>query len=443
MRRGGIRGGPIVLVQAGAALVLCLWLWLQGAVAADLALLLMLVALSAAAASTAAARRLGLIASLLPAGLALNLTGLLMLALIAPGFARLQALWSLAGLGVYFGLALRSPGIDGRRDWSLGLIAGALALVLLTFAVGTHPSGPGPRQWLAVGPVYFQPSELLKLALVLHLAVHLGRRQPRPGRWLPVMAVSVGVLVLQGDLGAAAVTALVAGIMLYGATGYWQLPAAGVLLLAGGTLAAHTWVPHATDRLTTWLNPWSDPYGASFQVLQSLRAIAEGGLAGKGLLTDAGLYIPAAHTDMILPVVGERLGLAGSLAIVAFYWAILGRVKQAGAGAASRPGSLLALGVAAAIVGQAILIMAGSTALLPLTGVTLPFVSYGGSSLLLSYAALGLVEGQRRHADGGHQDRPQRVVYLCLAGGVACLGVWLGVWHAYGGVILARAQSGL
>lgn len=439
--------GVVVLwLEAVATLVLSLYLWQQQRIHADLACLLPAASLLAATLPLIWRRR-AFVCSLLPIALALNLLGLVMLAVIAPSFCFLQSVWSILAVSLYLVLTMHMQSSAWLNTWHTRLYGLSLALVLLTFVIGTNPSGTGPKQWLAVGPFYFQPSELLKLALMILLAYQLGgQTQGKPGcsYWAPAIAISVALLAIQGDLGATFMLALTSALMIYAATGRWRLFATGLVLLLLAGMLAYRFVPHVRLRFGSWLNPWLEPFGASYQVVQGLRAIATGGIFGKGLLTGDSLHVPAAHTDMIITAIGERLGLGGSLATLALYLALLRHISTLGRNAASRPQALLSLGVAILLVGQAVVIIAGGTSMLPLTGVTLPLVSYGGSSLLVSYLALGVLEGMgtgqptAEVATSAQSVRWQQAIYLILASALAVLAIWLLIWHVWGQAILLQ-----
>jgi len=382
--------------------------------------------------------------SLLVPATALNLLGLVILIVIAPSFAYLQSYWSLISQAAYALLAYHAVDEERLRRLGLPLFLLSLGLVLLTFTAGVNPSGGARRQWLYLGPFYFEPSELLKLALTLMLALYFtnsgaeakGRRPWAHG----AIAVSLAVLTLQGDLGAALMVALIGALIIYAARGNWRrlLLSIGSVALAG--VVAYSLLPYVQARLDSWLHPWTDPTGASYQVVQGLRALAAGGLVGQGLSATDTVHVPAAHTDSILTALGERLGLIGTLLTVGLYGVMLGQLRAAYRRARTPLEALLATGVAILLIGQAVLIIGGSTALLPLTGVTLPLVSYGGSSLLMSYLALALVSrGNDGNASAVHARSPsQNIVHLALAAALSLLTVWLSLWHLWGAGILSQ-----
>lgn len=438
------RGAAALVLEALLACLAGRYLVVRGGVPTGLALLTSAVPVSASAVAiwTAAAERRPAFA-LLPPVLGLNLLGLITLTVIAPSFAWRQCLWSLLGLATYFVLATRLRSVARLPRWVIGLCLGSIVLLGSTFVFGTHPSGPGAKQWLPLGPVYFQPSEAVKLTTVLLLAVALGERSghARLPRWWPVLPSSaLLVLLAQGDLGAALVVAMVVGLMLLGARGRGKWLAAALATAAVAAAAAYLYVPRAHERLGAWLDIWQDPYGVSYQIVQALRAIAGGGVAGRGLLAAESVFVPASHTDMILAAIGERLGAAGSLLVPALFLCLLANTRSLAKTASSATDALICLGSAALLVGQAFIIMAGSTAIIPLTGVTLPFVSYGGSSLLVCYGLLGALESRRRYSGSAHANGPlprwHQAVYLGLAAAMALVALWLVVWHVGGSAIL-------
>lgn len=378
---------------------------------------------------------------LLPTAVALNLMGLFVLAVVAPSFAYLQSLWSLISLCLYAVVARYAGDAVQLRRLSVPLFAVSLGLVLLTFTSGVNPSGGARRQWLDVGPAYFEPSELLKLALALLLALHLaGANTAHRRPWAyGAVAVSLAVLALQGDLGAALMAALVGALIMFAAGGRWRRLLIGMGAVSLGGAVAYFTMPYVQVRFDTWLDPWSDPTGASYQIVQGARALAAGGLGGRGLLAPDTVHVPAAHTDSIIAAVGERLGLVGSLGVVLLYGVLLAQLRRAYQRAGSALEALLATAVATLLVGQAVVIIGGSTGLLPLTGVTLPLVSYGGSSLLMSYLALALIggrAGETTDAAGAIHTHGQSIVHFALALALAVLAVWLAAWHLAGTAII-------
>jgi cell division protein FtsW (lipid II flippase) len=255
---------------------------------------------------------------------------------------------------------------------------------------------------------------LLKVILVIFLAGYLSENRPLlieqdtrlgPLRLPPLpylapmvamWAIALGVVVVQRDLGAALLFFAVFLALAYAATGRLSLVIIGlVLFLAGSTLMAQLF-DHVRDRIDIWIDPFADPLGAGYKVVQSLHAFARGGLLGTGLgagLPTVGgrLPIPEIHTDFPLAALGEELGLVGVVAILGCFLVIVQRGLRIGAAAADDFRAILATGLALVIGVQAFIIAAGNLKVLPLTGVTLPFISYGGSSLLANAIVIGLL----------------------------------------------------
>lgn len=433
-----------LLVQAVAATLGAAYLSVHGDLVAGLAVLISAVPWTAFLISLGLGRLAPAVRlDLLSIAVALNLLGLFVLSVVAPSFARLQCLWALVSLGAY-ALASTCAGNERRlRLLSVPLFVVSLGLVLLTFTTGVNPSGGARRQWLDVGPAYFEPSELLKLALTLLLALqmvgtgasHAGRR-----RWAyAAIGVSLAVLALQGDLGAALTVAIVGALVMFASGGGWRRLSIGLFVVAAGGGAAYLTMPYVQVRFDTWLDPWSDPAGASYQIVQGVRALAAGGAWGRGLPAGDTVHVPAAHTDSIIAALGERLGLVGSLTVVSLYGALLIELRRAYVKAANALEAVLATAVASLLVGQAVLILGGSTGLLPLTGVTLPLVSYGGSSLLMSYLALALISSRdnpNTEAGGPVHTGAHDVVYLALGMALVLVAVWLSAWHLEGAALM-------
>lgn len=346
---------------------------------------------------------------LLPLGVVLCGLGLAVILRVSPSAFNRQVAWLSAGL-LAMNLCLYLPNaVTLLRRYRYTWAALGLALVAFTLVFGVDPNGSGARLWLNVGGQYFQPSELLKLLLVVFLAAYLDERREllasgdlRLGHWrVPSLAhtgplllmwgLSVLLLVIQRDLGA---TLLFFGLflaLLYTATSRLAFVLAGVGLVCGAAYAASVLVPHVQSRIGAWIDPWSDPLGTGYQAVQGLLALSSGGLFGTGWGYGHPGNVPAGQTDFPLAVLGEQTGLAGTLAVAGIY--LLLTLCGLGVAARARDGfaKLLAVGLTCTVALQAIIIMAGNVRLLPLTGITLPFVSYGGSSLLASFLALGLL----------------------------------------------------
>jgi cell division protein FtsW (lipid II flippase) len=275
--------------------------------------------------------------------------------------------------------------------------------------VGVNPSGFGARLWLGAGGIYFQPSELLKLLLLVFLASYLEDRreallavEARVGRWqvphpaylgpmLLMWGFSMLLLIWQRDLGAALLFFGVFLAMLYAATGQGRYVLTGIALLLVAGIVGYRLFDHVALRVDAWWNPWQEASGRSFQIVQSLLAFASGGVLGQGLAQGLPTAIPVVHTDFVFAAVGEEYGLLGALAVIACFALLVGRAFHIALKARRPFDQLLAAGIGALFGLQSLVIMAGTLRVIPLTGVTLPFVSYGGSSLLTSMIMVGLL----------------------------------------------------
>jgi cell division protein FtsW (lipid II flippase) len=328
------------------------------------------------------------------------------------GLGEVQLLWLVLAIAVAttLGIVVRSDTWLRRYKYTWAAIG--IGLLLLTFVFGADIGGQ--RLTLRLGPFSGQPSELLKVILVLFLAGYLSENRPLlieqdtrlgPLRLPPLpylapmvamWAIALGIVVVQRDLGAALLFFAVFLALTYAATGRLSLVVIGlVLFLLGSALMANLF-DHVQARIDIWIDPFADPLGAGYQVVQSLHAFARGGLLGMGLgngLPEVGgrMPIPEVHTDFPLAALGEELGLVGVVAILGLYLVVVERGLRIGASAADDFRSILATGLALVVGVQAFIIAAGNLKVLPLTGVTLPFISYGGSSLLANALVVGLL----------------------------------------------------
>lgn len=346
---------------------------------------------------------------LLPLALTLTVLGLMEVERLASNFTVRQTLALGGGIATMTGFVLwrELPGLLQRARYSL-LLPG-IVLLLLTVLVGLTPFGDGQRLFLRIGRFSFQPSEPLKLLLVIFLAGYLDfhrekfrtirlTRLWRDRRWLwvyfPLLMMwgfAMLLLVWQRDLGAAL---LFFGIFLtitYLATQRVAYVLIGAVLFIAGATGATQLFGHVAERLAIWQNPWASASTSAYQVVQALLAVAGGGLLGQGLGQGFPGFVPVVHSDFILVAIAEEFGLAGVLALIALYLLFVQRGFTIALRAPDAFRQVLAGGITVLICLQALIIMAGNLKLIPLTGVTLPFVSYGGSSLLTSYAALGVL----------------------------------------------------
>jgi cell division protein FtsW len=319
------------------------------------------------------------------------------------GFVEKQAMYAIVGVAVL--VVVSRLDLDRIRALAPSLVVTALVLCLGVLAMGERINGA--RRWLTVGPFVFQPSELAKLAVVVWTAAYLSRRPPPKtlkelGRPLGILVLVFAALVLvEPDLGTALTLLLVVGAILLVSGTRMRLLASAYGIVFGLAAIAAWSSPYRRDRLLTFLDPWKDPTGAGLQNVQALISMGSGGVFGRGLGNgiEPLYYLPEAHTDMMFAVVGEELGLVGvTLVIMAF--CAFGYAGIRLAIACRDPfAKRLAAGITALVCGQAAINMAAATGLAPLTGIPLPFVSYGGSSLVVMLVGVGVLLNIAR--DGG------------------------------------------
>jgi cell division protein FtsW (lipid II flippase) len=375
--------------------------------------------------------------------------GLLVIWRISPAFGARQTGWFLVALAALVELLRRAQDLAWLRRYRYLWLAAGIVLTALTLFLGTNPSGGEPRLWLGCCGLYLQPSEPLRLLLIVFLASYLGDRiriQQAQGLRdvLPVLgplfllwAISVGLLAAQRDLGTGSLFLLLLGVLVFLSTGRWSavLATGGILAIASlGGAAAFRLV---RQRLDAWIDPWADPIGGAYQIVQSMIAIASGGVLGAGPGLGAPGVVPAAHTDFIFAAVAEEWGLVGGLAMLALLAIVVARGLRAATHASDPFAMLLAAGLAVSFGLQSILILGGVTRLLPLTGLTLPLVSYGGSSLLTNFVGLAFLV---RLSTADESARPRfgtRIRHLQI--GVTA--AWMALALAVGWWGLVRASS--
>ncbi len=349
----------------------------------------------------------------LPITAVLSAIGLIEIHRIAPDLARDQSVWMALGLALFIGVVVAFR--DIRRLESLKYTCGALAvgLLLVTIVLGTSVNGA--RLWLRVGGLQIQPGEFAKILLVVFLAGYLRERRevlaapsrrvlgvgvPALRHALPLLllcGVALVLLVAMNDLGSSLLFFVLALAMIYIATGRLLYVGAGLGLFALGAAGAVQLTSHVQSRIGAWLDPWSVERTTGYQLAQSIYTIADGGVIGagfgRGLILNANgsTIIPFAQTDFIYSVVANELGLLGAAAVVLLYLLLAWRGFRIATTADDGFSKLLAAGLATAVAFQVIVIVGGVVRLLPLTGLTLPFVSYGGSSVTANFAIAALL----------------------------------------------------
>lgn len=346
---------------------------------------------------------------ILPLAAGLTFLGLVMIERLDPRLALEQLLWICVAATAFIlvVLFLRKYEALARYKYTLGIAA--LALLALPMFLGTEVNGA--KLWLKIGPMSFQPSELAKVLLVIFLAAFfaekhellsisthrvLGIPVPEIKFFVPLLimwGVCVLMMIFQKDLGSSLLFFGIFICMLYVATARKTYVLVGAAMFLLGAFLCYLAFAHVQVRVETWLNPFNPAtiQKESYQISQSLFALSSGGISGSGLGLGYPNFIPSVTTDFIFSAVGEELGLTGAVAVVLMYVLLVARGMKVALAHRDDFGKLLAVGLTSVIALQAFIIMGGVTRLIPLTGITLPFVSYGGSSLLANFILLGLL----------------------------------------------------
>lgn len=334
--------------------------------------------------------------------------GIWLVARLAPNFMWRQLIWVLLSLIVAVSVAAIPSRFQSIRQYPYTWMTCGLFLLVATLIFGVNPSGGGARLWLKIPftTVFFQPSELLKLLFLIFLASYFSQqdslkkirkphktlgRLPYLAPLLLVWGFCLTILVWQRDLGAATIFFLVFVALLYLATGEIWYVIGGILMLAVAGSIAYYVFDLVALRIDAWIDPWPEADNRAYQIVQALYALGAGGILGKGIGQGFPVYIPVVHSDFAFAAIGEEWGLIGSITAVTLFFVLVVRALRIAFQTRWPFDRYLAAGIAIMLFVQTLLIMGGVTRLLPLTGVTLPFVSYGGSSLLISGAMLGLL----------------------------------------------------
>ncbi len=350
---------------------------------------------------------------LFPITMILSGWGLALIDRLAPPFADRQTIWLMVSVSALLLVAIFPHPLRWLRQYRYILLLVGLLLLISTILLGTNPSRliGAPQLWLGFGSIFFQPSEALKIILVAFLASYLAEHYPAirapalagrerrlrisPSIFGPILlmwGICIVVLVWQRDLGTAILFFAVFLMLLYTASGYRLILVSGAILIVIAGVAAYAAFPVVRLRVDIWLNPWPEADGRAFQIVQSLLAFAAGGPFGQGIGQGSPTYIPVVHSDFVFAAIAEEWGLLGIVAVMVCISVLVIRGLQIALRHHRRPFlALFATGLTLLIAIQSFMIMAGVLKLIPLTGVTLPFLSYGGSSLLASFVMIGLL----------------------------------------------------
>lgn len=348
-------------------------------------------------------------ATLLPVAALLNGLGYVMIARLSERLAGLQTTWTIIGILAFTATlaVVRRVNDLARFKWAYFVIGAGL--LLLPMVPGFGFSSNGARIWVSIGPINFQPGEFAKIALALFFAAYLAESRelirdgtwrvgrlllPEPRDFLPLLAAwgfSVVLMVGQKDLGSSLLFFTLFVVMVWIATEKAAFMAIGLGLFAMSATVAYFLFDHVQTRVSIWLDPWESYRGRGYQIAQSMFALASGGLGGTGLGLGDPTRIPEAKNDFIFAAIGEELGLFGATAVLVAFLLIIGAGLRTAMRAKRDFAKLLAIGLTTIVGMQAFIIIGGVIRVVPLTGITLPFVSYGGSSLVANYVLLALL----------------------------------------------------
>lgn len=346
---------------------------------------------------------------LLPLVAVLNGIGYVFIVRLAPNLAAQQAVWTFVGVAAFVATLVVVRRIRDLERYRYSFLLLGMILLTLPLIPGIGVQIYGSRIWAKVGPVSFQPGEFAKIALALFFASYLVEKRellsmatwprfrpliPDPKHLGPVLlawGVAILVMTAQTDLGSSLLLFVLFMSMLYVATGRATYPIGGLALFGAAAYVAHGRFAHVRTRVSTWIDPWTHPEGGGYQVIQAWYAMAWGGLTGTGIGLGRPDLVPVVESDFIFAAIAEELGLFGATAILVAYLLIVGSGLRIATQADHPFEKLLATGLTTLMGFQAFVILAGVTRLLPLTGVVLPFVSYGGSALVANYVLVALL----------------------------------------------------
>ena len=320
-----------------------------------------------------------------------------------------QIIWLAAGLGVLIATITLIPRLDSLKRYKYTAAAAGFLLILGTIRFGVDITGGPYRRWFGFHGVYFQPVEMLKVLVVIFYAAYLdekrevlslaefrlGRLRLPPLQYLGPLfltwLLSLLLLTFQNDLGSALLFFGIFLAMLYVASERRSYLWIGIGVFLVGVVLAFRLFPHVRQRADIWLNPWQYAHDQAYQVVQGLIALANGGILGSGLGQGHPGFVPVANTDFIFTSIGEEFGMAGGMAVLGLFLVLAFRGLRIAALARDPFERLMAVGLTSTLAIQALVIVGGNLRLMPLTGVTLPFMSYGGSSLLANFVIVGLL----------------------------------------------------
>jgi cell division protein FtsW (lipid II flippase) len=371
-----------------------------------LALLLLLIGIAHVAVRKLAG---GADATLLPLAVLLHGVGFVMITRLDDELAGLQSLWSLVAIAAFVATLLfvqRATDL-ARYKWTLFFVGVGMLLLPMLPGIGVNVNGA--RIWVSLGPINFQPGEFAKLALAVFFAAYLAERReliaastwkigpfrlPELHYIAPVLvgwAFAVLVMVGERDLGSSLLFFTLFVVMMWVATERVSYLVIGFVLFGLAAFVSARMFDHVQTRVDIWLDPWADEYGKGFQIVQALYGLGDGGIVGTGLGRGSPDKVPEAQNDFIFTAIGEEMGLIGATAVLMAYLLLIGAGLRIALRTDRTFEKLLAVGLTTIVGMQAFIIIGGVIKVVPLTGITLPFVSYGGSSLLSNYILLAIL----------------------------------------------------
>jgi len=324
--------------------------------------------------------------------------GILTIWRLRPTFGFRQTAWFLVSIFVSLLMVRNRKQLGKLRKYKYLLLFAGIILVGLTFFIGTYPGGEGPKLWLGGRGIYFQPSELLKIFLIIYISAYFSDKNIHqikiPNLISPtllLLSISLFILLGQRDLGTSLIFIVIYVFMLFFIFDKKRILLIGFISMVIIGALSYFFIDLVRIRMEGWIAPWLDPQAGSYQIIQSTIAIASGGLFGSGIGIGRPNLVPISHSDFIYSAIVEENGLIGGFVIILLLSILLFRGLGIANKAESRFSKYLVFGIIVYLLSQSILIIGGNTRLLPITGVTLPFVSYGGSSLLISFIAFSFI----------------------------------------------------
>ena len=347
--------------------------------------------------------------ALLPVAFLLCGIGICFVLRLAPDTAGRQIIWLFAGIALMVATIILVPSVERLGNYKYTCLLLGLILLLLPIVPFIGAEYNGSRIWLSIGGMSFQPGEIAKIFIVLFLAAYLadnrellsvlrrgvlGIKFPNFRALIPLLVmwiVALLIVIFERDLGSALLFFGIFLVMIYVCTGRLSYVIIGLALVAVGGVALYEMFSHVQTRIAIWRNPFADPSGSGYQLVQSLYSLADGGLFGSGIGRGMPTYIPEVQSDFIFSAIGEEMGLLGASGVIFLFMLFAVRGFLIAARAKSDMAAFTATGLTTSISLQAFIIVGGVTGLIPLTGLTLPFMSQGGSSLLSSFIIVGLL----------------------------------------------------